>query len=77
MGLGEKRMVVYMQRKRYVQKFIRSEETITSPPKHLRNVKCVQSKKLDFSMRAKRGEDGPALSFDEASVSTGSIIFFL
>ena len=36
------------------------QETITSPPKHLRNVKCVQSKKLDFSMRAKKGEDGPS-----------------
>ena len=44
------------------------------PYKYLINVKCVQSKKQAFSMRAKMGEGGISPSFDDASVSTGSIV---
>lgn len=44
------------------------------PYKYLINVKCVQSKKQAFSLRAKMGEGGISPSFDDASVSTGSIV---
>lgn len=75
MGLDEKRMIVLNAEEKTCPSD--QQEIITSPPKHLGSVKYVQRKKLDFSMRAKRGEDGPPPSFDEASVSMGSIIFFL
>lgn len=48
------------------------QETITRPPKYLIKVKCVQSKKQAFSVRAKRVEGGFPPSFDDASVSTDS-----
>lgn len=61
------------QRKWHVQKW-QVQETYRQPYKYLINVKCVQSKKQAFSMRAKMGEGGIFPSFDDASVSTGSII---
>lgn len=42
--------------------------------KYLINVKCVQSKKQALGTRDKMGEGGLSPSFDDASVSTGSII---